>query len=120
MPTITIESKLYQQLEEVAEAQESNTQAIAHDAFRLYLWEQNRRAISKESQIYRQQHIELKAQYLGEFVAMYQGIVVDNDEDFQMLYKRVKKRFGRTPVMITEVKETPDTVLMRRGFRFAQ
>lgn len=120
MPTITIEPSVYAQLEAVAQAQQAKTEEIAHEAFRFYLWEQSRRKIAQESKLYRRQHAELKARYLGQYIAMHAGEVIDHDVEFQPLYQRVRDRFGQTPVMITHVEQTPEKTLTRHGFRFEQ
>ena len=117
MPTISVEPELYEQLEAVAQAEETRPEAIAQEAFRLYLWEQSHHKIAQESAAYHERHAELKEQYLGQYIAMHQGEVVDHDADFQSLYQRVRQRYGKTPVMLTQVGEEPEVVLMRRGFR---
>ena len=80
-------------------------------------WELDRRKISEESQIYQQRHTELKAQYLGQYIAMCDGQVVDHDMDVTILRQRVRQRFGRKPVMITLVEEGAERPLVRHGFR---
>ena len=81
------------------------------------LWESDQRKVSNESRVYRQQHMALKGKYLGEYIVMHDGQVVDHDSDFRVLHRRVRQRFGRTPVMITLVEDTADQTLARRGFR---
>lgn len=90
---------------------------IAAEAFRHHLWELDRRKISQESKTYRQRHTELKAQYLAQYIAMRDSQVVDHHSDFQVLRQRTRQRFGRAPMMITLVAETPEQPLFRRGFR---
>ncbi len=80
-------------------------------------WELDRHKISEESKIYHQRHAELKDQYLGQYIAMHDGQVVDHDTDFQTLRRRIRQRFGHTPVMITLVEEAAEQILVRHGFR---
>ena len=54
-------------------------------------WELDRWKISEESQIYQRRHAELKAQYLGQYIAMHDGQVVDHDNDFVALRERVRR-----------------------------
>ena len=117
MPTVAIEPSLYQRVEQAAIEGEISTGEVFTQALRRYLWELDRRKIAEESKAYRQQYGELKERYLGQYIAMSQGKVVDCDLDFKMLRQRVRQRFGRTAVMITLVEETPEPTLMRRGFR---
>jgi ABC-type antimicrobial peptide transport system ATPase subunit len=118
MPTITVEPETYERLEAFAEEKQANTEQIAQEAFDLYFWEQNNRKISYESAQYRKQHLEIKKHYLGQFIAMHQGKIVDTDSDFQNLNVRIRERFGNTAVLITKVEEAPETILHRRGVRY--
>lgn len=90
MHEITLEPELYKRVEKAALEQEISTNDIFSEAVRQYLWELNRRKISEETRTYRQQHEQLKASYLGQYIAMFQGKVVDQDEDFQVLHQRVR------------------------------
>ncbi len=117
MPTIAIESELYRRVEEASRQHEAGMGEILTEAVRRYLWELDRRKISEESKIYRQRHAELKAQYLGQYIAMHNGQVVDHDSDFQALHQRIRQRFGRKPVMITLVEDVAVRPLVRHGFR---
>jgi len=63
-------------------------------------WEENRRAFWR-------MHSQLLAQgYEGKWVAVYQGKVVDVDEDETALIERVFRRFGEVPVYIQKVLPT--------------
>ncbi len=117
MPTLTVEPELYQRVETAALAQRASVDEMLLDAVRQYLWELDRRKISAESKVYRQRHAELKARYLGQYIAMSDGQVVDSDADFPALRQRVRQRFGHTPVMFTLVEDIPERSLLRRGFR---
>jgi hypothetical protein len=60
-------------------------------------WEENRRAFWR-------MHSELLAKgYEGKWVAVYQGKVVDADEEERVLLKRVREKFGYVPVYIQRV-----------------
>ncbi|HEX6384898.1 MAG TPA: DUF5678 domain-containing protein [Anaerolineae bacterium] len=105
MPTVIIEPELYKRVEQVAREHNTSTKEIFSQATRYYLWELSRRKISEESNVYRQRHAQLKTEYLGQYIAMHDGQVVDSDSDFHSLYRRVRQRFGHTPVMITLVED---------------
>jgi len=117
MPTVAVEPELYRRVEEAALEQEASVSEVLAEAVLHYLWELDRRKISEESKIYRQRHAELKAQYLGQYIAMHNGQVVDHDTDFQALQQRIRQRFERTPVMITLVEDVTERPLVRHGFR---
>jgi hypothetical protein len=117
MPTVAVESELYNRIEKTAQEQSVNVDEIFSQAIRRYLWELDRRKISEESRIYRQRHAELKEQYLGQYIAMHNGQVVGHDADFSTLHQRIRQRFEHTPVMITLVEEVSEQPLVRHGFR---
>lgn len=117
MPTVAVEPELYKRVENAARERQVNVDGILAEAVRRYLWELDRRKISEESARYRQQHAELAPQYLGQYIAMRDGQVVDHDSEFQPLRQRVRQRFADTPVMITLVEPAAETDLTRHGFR---
>lgn len=117
MPTVTLDPVLYRRVEQAAQEAQASPEAVLAVALRRHLWELDRRKIAEESKAYRRQHAELRAHYLGRYIAMHKGEVVDHDTDFQALWQRVRQRFGRTPVMITQVGHEPETILERPGFR---
>jgi hypothetical protein len=117
MPVIRVEPELYQRVVEAAQERQTSINEILTQAVRLYLWERDRHKISEESLIYRQQHAQLKTQYLNQYIAMYHGQIVDHDPDFVTLRRRIRQQFAHTPVMITRVEELPEQPLARRGFQ---
>ena len=114
MPTtVTVETELYNRIEKTAQEHQANVDEILNQAIRRYLWELDRRKISEESKFYRQRHAELKEKYLGQYIAMHDGQVVDHDPEFQILRRRVRQQFIHTPVMITLVEEEEEIILGR-------
>jgi hypothetical protein len=117
MPTITLEPDLYDRVKAAAQEQQASVDEVFAKAVQTYLWEQQRQKISGESRLYQQQHARLKAHFLGQYIAMHDGQVVDHDTDFTQLRRRIRAQYGRTAVMITRVEETPVATFTRRGFR---
>jgi Arc/MetJ family transcription regulator len=116
-PHLVIEPQLYSRVEQAADEHKIGIDRILTDALRRYLWELDRRKISEESQAYQERHAELKAQYLGQYIAMHGGQVVDHDLDVTVLRQRVRQCFGRKPVMVTLVEEVAERPFIRRGFQ---
>jgi Arc/MetJ family transcription regulator len=114
---LVIEPQLYSRVEQAADGHKIGIDRILTDAIRRYLWELHRRKISEESQVYQQRHAELKAQYLGQYIAMHDGQVVDHDSDSVALRQRVRQQFRHTPMMITLVEEGAERPVTRHGFR---
>ncbi len=117
MPVVPVEPTLYRRVEEAAQEQKASVDEILAEAVRLYLWEQERQKVEQESVAYRRRHAQIKTQYLGQFVAIHKGQVVDHDPEFTALRRRIRQRYGHTPVMITLVEELPERPLTRRGFQ---
>jgi hypothetical protein len=67
------------------------------------LWSEQEQKINQEQKQYEAQHSALLKHYSGEYIAMHQGAVVDHDDDRVVLRRRVRARFGDTPVLITPV-----------------
>jgi hypothetical protein len=51
---------------------------------------------------------------------MYDGAIVDSDSNRMLLYARVRERFGRQPVLITEGGDQPIPVYRIRSPRRAR
>jgi hypothetical protein len=60
--------------------------------------------MAREEAAYRAMHAELLAQYAGRYVAIYQGQLVDYDENGAALYLRVRKQYPDEFVLITPVQ----------------
>lgn len=69
--------------------------------------EEQKRLIDEEQKKYEAQHPELFKQYAGQYIAMHLGEVVDSDADDSELSRRIRSRFGNTPVLITPVLAEP-------------
>ncbi|HRJ41535.1 MAG: hypothetical protein KJZ86_15805 [Caldilineaceae bacterium] len=88
-------------------------------AWKVRLEEQKRR-IDAEQKKYEAQHPELFQRYAGQYIAMYQGEVVDSGVDDAELSRRIRSRFGNTPVLITPVLKEPIQTFVVRSPRLAQ
>lgn len=80
------------------------------------IWEQTQqRLIAAEMQHYLRQHEQLLTRYRGQYIAMYQGEVVDHDTDEVALSRRVRTRYGETTLLITPVLPEPIQKLTLRS-----
>ena len=111
MPTITLQPQLVEQLEQVAAHRSVEAEELIETAVRAYLRQMEREKIQAEAEAFRSMHAELTEMYLGQYVAIHDGKVIDNDEDFQSLHGRIRQRFGRQPVLLRQVKSEPERVL---------
>ena len=117
MTTIILSPQLTVALEQIASEQAVKPEQLLEDAVRTYLRGLEREKIKAEAEAFRQLHPELVKQYLGRYVALHQGKVVDHDENFQALHQRIRRRFGRQPVLLRRVTPEPERVLVIRSPR---
>lgn len=63
---------------------------------------------------------ELRANYLGQYVAVYQGKVIDYDEDITILCNRTEESHPEQTVLIRQVLSEPEPELRWRSVRFIE
>lgn len=114
---ITISSETMQELTVVAETQATSVDELAEKAIQQFLRQLERHKIKTEVKAFQQQHPELVRRYLGQYVAMHEGEVVDCDENFQAIHQRVRQHFGRQAVLIRQVTHSAERVLTVRSPR---
>jgi glutamyl-tRNA reductase len=112
-----LEEELYERMKEAAQSQQSDPDALLAEAVRRYLWELRRQQISEETTHYRAQHETLQERFLGQYIAMVEGEVIDHDADFLSLRRRVYEQYGNRPVLMTLVRETAVVPQTRHGFQ---
>ncbi len=78
------------------------------------------RQIDREQQAYEAQHSQLLKKYAGQYIAMRHGKVVDHDEDSVELWQRVRKNYGKEPILITPVLDQPRQVITVRSPRLLE
>ena len=104
METILLRDNLQKTLEQAALSPKRSTKSST-SFVENYVRDKQRRKIDKEIAAFETMHVELKRKYLGEWVAIDQGQLVDHDADRVKLYKRVRAQFGRKSVLIRQVQE---------------
>jgi hypothetical protein len=104
-------------LNELVKLESAPIEEVLDRAVTHYRLELGHRKIDAEVEAYRRKHPRLRAKYLGYYIAMHNGRVVDHDRDLAALNQRVRKRFGRTPVLMRLVEEVPERVLVFRSPR---
>lgn len=77
----------------------------------------NRDAMKHEIDAYHRMHPELLATHLHEYVSIFQGEVVDYDEDPVALHKRIKANFPDKVVLSRKVLTEPEPIINMRSPR---
>ena len=77
-----------------------------------------RAAMLREAEAYRTLHPALVKAWLGHYVAVYQGKVVDQDQDEDALLQRRRRNYPGQVVLIRRVEAEAESVLHLRSPRF--
>ena len=103
MAAVTIPASLLAEASKVAHQEGITVDQLVADALRQRLEQRRRGQFEAEARAFEAMHAHLLKKYRGQFVAIYNGQVVDHDPDKKALYKRVRHRYGRTPVYFQQV-----------------
>ncbi len=74
-------------------------------------------AVEKEMRAFVKMHPMLKEKYLGQHVAIFDGQLIDVDEDYGNLYKRIDAKFPDQFVWLATVTNDPMPTLVFRSPR---
>ena len=119
MIPIAIRDDLIRSAEKVAQEQGTDVASLVNEWVERDLALVREQKIREESVRFRAQHSALQAKFLGEYVAMRSGEVLDHDADVHALYLRIRDRFGDEPVLIAPVTDSPTPTYQMRSPRFA-
>ena len=70
-------------------------------------FEERQSAMRREEAAYQAMHDELYENYPGQHVAIFQGQLVDRDEDSVALYRRIRQKYPGEFVLMTPVRREP-------------
>ena len=115
--TVSLPESVMDDLTEMIKWEGVPVEEVLNRAVTHYRHELGRRKIDAEAEAYKRRHPHLRAKYLGYYIAMHNGRVVDRDRDLGALNQRIRRRFGRTPVLMRLVEEEPERVLVFRSPR---
>ncbi|MCB9431257.1 MAG: hypothetical protein H6668_04650 [Ardenticatenaceae bacterium] len=76
--------------------------------------------LEAEKQAYLHLYPQLKEQFWGKHVAIYQGQLVDHDTDYAALFERIDDRFPDEFVWLTQVADKPMETISFRSPRFVE
>ncbi len=74
--------------------------------------------LARELTAYKAMHPTLVKDYLGQYVAIHNGELVDHDLEFSDLHQRIRQRFGRQTVLLHRVELGLECELVFRSPRF--
>ncbi len=97
------EKDLVEQLQQVADNQETSVEVLLNNAVAEFLENIALRKIQDETVAFERMHGQLVTQYLDEYVAVHNGMVVDHDADVRTLHLRMRAKFGQMPILLRQV-----------------
>lgn len=113
------EPLLVQEVNQLAEHEGLDAAVFVAEAVRRHLAHYRQKRIVAETEAWYRLPPEERLRYEGKFVAVYNGQVVDSDPERLTLYLRLRERYGRQPILITEGGDHPIPVYRVRSPRRA-
>jgi hypothetical protein len=128
--TVTVSEQVAQKLQELARVRRQNVnvtletlvnqawlQAGAETEGQIEPNPASDDVATPEMQAYLTLHPMLKEKYLGQYVAIYQGALIDHDTDHEALYQRIDAQYPNEFVWISQVEREPIPTLISRSIR---
>ena len=81
-------------------------------------WSEPDEAVEREMQAYLAMAPQLKKQFLGKYVAIHGGKLIDIDDNFEALYERIDAKFPDQFVWLTSVEEEAIPTIVVRSPHF--
>lgn len=104
---VHLDSELVTSLETAVRQQGGNVEDVLAELVQQYLRQARREKIRQETEWYQTVHAQLKKEYAGQHIAIYEKQVVDHDQDVVALAQRIRQQYGRIPILITQVYDQP-------------
>ncbi|MCX6044435.1 MAG: hypothetical protein NT075_04930 [Chloroflexi bacterium] len=104
-------------LEENARQEERSPNDLLNEAMEYYSHVRQREKLNQEIAAYTEMHTELWTTMPGTWVAIHQQKLVDHDNDRLALYRRIRAKYGRTAVLLRQVREQPVEEIWWRSVR---
>ena len=119
--TLNLPDNTYRQIEQVAQARDTSVSDVLvstiTDAFAPYPVHPKRPAMKKEVAAYGNLHPDLVKEYLGQYVAIFRGRLVDYDTDPVALHRRIASTYPGEIVLSRKVELEAEVVLHTRSPR---
>lgn len=112
--TVVLRPDLRQPLALRAEQEARSIDDLANEAIDDYLRTRQQEKLDREITAYTKMHPELWRTLPGHWVAFHNGELVDTDTDQAALYGRIREKYGRTAVLIRQVRQEANEELWIR------
>ena len=124
--TVPLSEKTYERVKQWADLRQQNigeaiadylTSTLPDSDFYVVPPAEVDEAVEREKQAYIRLHSSLKQTHLGKYVAIYNGRLVDEDDDYGTLFERIDRLYPDRFVWLSQVKDEPLETLFVRSFR---
>ena len=114
LQTIELRPDLTDFLSSSARRENKSVGDLVNEAVESYLESRWSAALDREAAVYSQMHASLWQTIPGKWIAMYEGRIVDQDDDPRALHLRVRERLGEVPILMCQVGPTPEEEIWMR------
>ena len=114
---LNLRNEVLVDLENLATQYNLDANDLLSNALKTYRRRLEEVKIEDEKKHFLNQHPRLKKRYLGQFIAMHGGKVIDHDSTFEPLHKRIRQQYGREAILLRQVEEMPDRPMLVRSPR---
>lgn len=122
--TVIIPQYLYERVQQIAKRQYRDVNEVASEMLEKGIspWE-NTAWITpereREKEAFHHLHDMLLKKHKGEYIAIYNGQLIDHDTNRTALFKRIEENYPDQYVLIRPVNQTPEIVYDHRSIRWA-
>lgn len=107
LQVVSLSPSLLKRVQYIAESTGVQADAFVEDAIKSKVENWHQKLIEQEALAYNRLHPTLIENFLGQFVGVIRGQVVDHDKSLDQLKMRLNVKFGDLPLFITQVKKNP-------------
>ncbi len=111
MYALKLNDKTARDLNWLAKRRNVTPETLAAEVIEAHIRAETQRSLEQEAVHFRRLHKRLLAEMPGEYVAIYQGDLVDHDPDMLALLQRIEERYPEEPVLIRQVGEVIEPVI---------
>ena len=118
---LKIPAELWLRIKQIAEDSNRDVEELLIDSisssYQAFPVNKDRDLMKQEIQAYEVMHPLLVKEYLGEYVAIFQGELVDHDPDPVSLHNRITAKYPNEVVLSRKVEQTASPVIHMRSPR---
>lgn len=112
---LTLPDTIYQQAQRIADSTQWEVDDVLTDVLAKNLQpfpvHPNREQMLREIEAFKLMHRQLVQDCLGQYVAIFQGKLVDHDSDPVALLQRIKQKYPDQVVLRRKVEKQPEPIL---------